>query len=523
MDDALDTPSPVGAELRVLLIEDNPGDARLIREMLVDGPVPRFHLDWADRFAAGAERIGEDGYDLLLLDLSLPDSSGLETFFRAHELAPTVPIVVLSGLDDETVAVRAVQSGAQDYLVKGRTDGRELSLAIRYAVERKRMEQERALLLESEQAARAEAERLAAERDAILQQITDGVITADPTGRVTFANPAAIRLLGLEGSGTPLDSILTAAQVRNSDGQPFAPEHFPLERAARTGESDVDSVLRIQQPGGAEVVVQAGATPILSEDGRRIGAVITMHDLTSRYELERQKDEFLSNVSHDLRTPVAAIKASIGVVLANEPSATPAPLHRMLANIDLASDEMARLVDDLLELTRLQAGRVQLWPSRVDLRGLALRAARSIEPLVHEREQRLELDLPTRQMNVVADGERIARVLLNLLSNAQKYGPVGGTIRLALESHPGEVIFSVSDEGPGIPPAEQERVFERFYRSETEATRFKVGSGLGLPIARALIELHGGRIWVESIPGHGATFKFALPTDPAHVGKDGKA
>lgn len=358
--------------LAILVIEDNAGDARLIHEMLTDTAGLPCRVESVARLAAGLQRLEEGPVDAILLDLSLPDSQGLETFTQLRAREPHTPVVVLSGLDDETIALRAVQEGAQDYLVKGRVDAHLLRRSLGYAVERHGMAEERA-------------------------------------------------------------------------------------------------------------------------------------------ELERQKDEFLSNVSHDLRTPLAAIKASVGVVLAHEPPGMAAALHRMLANIDLAADQMARLVDDLLELTRLKAGRVRLRLAGCDLRALAEQAARAIEPLAGERGQSLELLLPPAPVHAEADAERLGRALLNLLSNAQKYGRAGGVIRLSLHSGDGEVIFSVADDGPGIPEHEQGRIFDRFYRAETEATRKNQGSGLGLPIARALVELHGGRIWVESHPGAGATFKIALP------------
>jgi phosphoserine phosphatase RsbU/P len=367
---------PAAGHIRALLIEDNPGDARLIREMLreVSQALEVVHVD---RLAAGLEHLADHSMDAILLDLSLPDSTGFETFARTHTAAPNVPIVVLSGLDDEETAVRAVQAGAQDYLVKGRVDGALLMRALRYAIERQ----------------------------------------------------------GLQAA---------------------------------------------------------------------------------REQLERQRDEFFSSVSHDLRTPVASIKAAIGVVLANEPPNMPPSLHRLLGNIDLAADELAGLIEDLLEIARLQAGRVELWRSELDLRDLVTRAARSIEPLAQARQQHLELDLPEKPVWAAVDAERLGRVLRNLLGNAQKYGRDGGQIVVKLESADAErVSVAVSDDGPGIPESEQERIFERFYRTSAPRADGPVGSGLGLPIARALVELHGGRLTVDSAPGHGSTFRIHLPvSDP---------
>lgn len=359
--------------IHALLIEDNPGDARLIREMLRESTASgtaSVQLRHADRLSTGLEQLHTEAVThVVLLDLSLPDSSGFNTFKAVREAVPGVAVVVLSGLDDQDLAVKAVQEGAQDYLVKGQVDGGTLLRAMRYAVERQRLEQ-------------------------------------------------------------------------------------------------------------------------------------------LRRELERQRDEFFSSVSHDLRTPVAAIKAAIGVVLANEPAGMPPSLHRLLGNIDLAADELARLIEDLLEVARLQAGRIELWHSTVDLRDVVTRAVRALEPLTEGRHQHVDMSLPPEAVIASVDVERFGRVLRNLMGNANKYGREGGRIGVSLEQTSREVCLAVSDDGPGIPADQHERIFERFYRVGGAASS---GTGLGLAIARGLVDLHGGRLWVESTPGHGSVFRVAVP------------
>jgi signal transduction histidine kinase len=368
----------VSSAIRVLLIEDNPGDARLIREMLRDAGGEQLHveLSHADRLSTGLDQLAPCEVDVVLLDLSLPDSHGLATFAAVHAAAPLVATVVLSGLDDEGVAVRAVQEGAQDYLVKGRVDGVALLRSMRYAIERQRLE-------------------------------------------------------------------------------------------------------------------------------------------AARRDLEHQRDEFFSSVSHDLRTPVAAIKAAIGVVLAHEPPNISPPLHRLLTNVDLAADELANLIEDLLEVARLQSRRVELWRSDVDMRDVLARAVRALEPLFESRGQRVTVSVPEEPVLARVDAERIGRVLRNLLGNAHKYGREHGAIgvRLQAETDDAEKVhMSVTDNGPGIPLELQERVFERFYRVREVASVGPAGTGLGLAIARGLVDLHGGRMWVESSPGKGSTFHVLLPS-----------
>lgn len=500
--------APQTTPLAVLLIEDNPGDARLIELMLREVSDDAIHLTRTDRLATGKEFLALGATDAVLLDLSLPDSQGLDTFARLHETAPNVPVVVLSGLSDETVAVQAVAAGAQDYLVKGHVDGITLLRALRYAVERQRAELERQHFLAREQAARTEAERLASERAAILGQIADGVLIADPEGRVTFANPTAYQLFG-HLPGDPAAGLDWG--LHNDRRDPLAPADHPLVRAALRGAAITNAEWTIPRPGGTAAVVQGSAMPVLADDGTRLGAVLTLRDVTAQHDLERQREEFFANASHDLRTPLMAIKAAIGVVIANEPPGTPPPLRRMFGNIDRAADEMARLVEDLLELARLRAGRAQIAPLLRDLREVAERAARMIEPLVIERGQRLALDLPADPVWALVDAPRLERVIQNLLGNAQKYGHDGGTIALTLRQQGGEAILAIADDGPGIGREDLDRIFERYYRPGQGDGRRSPGSGLGLPIVKALVELHGGRVWVESEPDHGSTFSVALP------------
>jgi PAS domain S-box-containing protein len=376
---------------------------------------------------------------------------------------------------------------------------------------------ERTRLFEAERRARADAEKLASERAATLSKIADGVVLANPSGNVTFANDAARRLLPSIGTitGDGEDDVeMVLRDLRTAQGQPFALAEIPLVRAARAGETISSIDARIRRPNGKELIVEVSAVPVVTESREHLGAVMTIRDVTAQRDVERQKDEFLANVSHDLRTPLTAIKASIGVVLANEPPRTPEPLHRLFVNIELSADRMANLVTDLLELTRLQAGRAPFRPIWCNLNDVARQSARTIEPLMGAKNQHLALDLPAEPIYTRGDPDRLGRALLNLLSNAQKYGKTGGSIRLNLRVGPAEALFTVADDGLGIDPDEQKRIFERFYRSEAEATQRRQGSGLGLPIARAMVELHGGRIWVESTPGQGTVFSVALPLIP---------
>ncbi|MBW3632428.1 MAG: PAS domain S-box protein [Chloroflexi bacterium] len=369
-----------------------------------------------------------------------------------------------------------------------------------------------ARLLVSERAVRSEAETLAAERTTVLAHIADGVVVAAATGHVTYVNIAARRLLGLDEEERADWATVAFPPLVGTDGVSRTVEEF-LALAGERSELATSTSWRVVRVDETEVHVTAVAVPVVSEEGERLGAVLTLHDVTAAEALQRQRDEFLTNISHDLRTPLAAIRASLGVVLANEPPDMPESLHRLLTNADGAAERMGNLVADLLELARLHAGDIPLRRDDVDVRQVARRVVRAIEPLIDKRGQRLAVDLPSHPIVAPVDIQHLERALLNLLDNACKHGRQGGKIAFRLEPRPGEAVFAVSDDGPGIDPAYQERIFERFALPLGDQRNHLPGTGLGLPIAQALIELHGGHIWFDSNPGAGTTFWIAVPVD----------
>ena len=353
----------------------------------------------------------------------------------------------------------------------------------------------------------------------------DAIVITAADGRMVVVNHQAEQLFGYE-TGELLDQPVELL-LREAHRRSHLDHRARYNAARRIRPMGTGLDLVGQRKDGSYFPVEISLGPAEGADGPLVISIIrdiserkrmerereqlAIREQMSRAELERQKDEFLASISHDLRTPLTAIMASIGVVLANEPPGTPPPLHRMFVNIDLAAGRMARLVGDLLELTRLQAGRVEFRPVSCDLCDLVRRSVRSMEPLASARNQKIRVDLPAEPFFVRVDPDRLERALLNLLDNAQKYGTSGGAIGVRLDPHPEEVVLAVSNDGPGIPETERLRIFDRFYRSETEAIRRNQGSGLGLAIARAMVELHGGRIWVESAPGRGTTFSITIP------------
>ncbi|MCC6177772.1 MAG: GAF domain-containing protein [Chloroflexi bacterium] len=267
------------------------------------------------------------------------------------------------------------------------------------------------------------------------------------------------------------------------------------------------------------LAVFAAQAAIAVENAARYDEAV--HEREQLKELERLKSQFLSLVSHELRTPLSSIKASAEVLLSTTPPDAPEAHVRLLRNIDRSSDRLGSLITDLLDLVRLEGGRLELKREQLDLRAVVEEAAATVRPLADARRQSLLVDLGSDPCRVDGDRRRLEQIALNLLTNAVKYGRYGGRIWLHLRRIPdGLIRLEVRDDGPGIRESDQSLVFERFYRPDTDESRRAQGSGLGLPIARALTELHDGRIELRSEIGRGTSIVVTLPEAAADEDPD---
>jgi signal transduction histidine kinase len=438
-----------------LLVEDNHGDARLVQEALASGAShggSRIDLEWVDRLSTGLERLRAGGVDVLLLDLNLPDSHGWSTVVEVRHQEPHVPIVVLTGVDDEDGAITAVQRGAQDYLVKGHVDSNVLRRCIRYAIERHRM-------LEGVQALNESLERRVLERTQELSR-----------------------------SNALLESEII--------------ERKRTEEVLRTTLNELESRVaeRTVNLKEANDQLQAEAT-----DRERVEEMLEQQsrELTrSNAELE----QFAYVASHDLQEPLRMVTSYLQLIQRRYRGKLDAEADEF---IDFAVDggtRMKSLIQDLLAYSsvRTDAGRFAL----ADCGALLDRVvADDLQALVDESGATVTRDpLPT----VMADEGQIRHLLRNLLSNAIKFcsdEPPRVHV-LAKRNRNAEWAFSVRDTGIGIDPAHVKRVFGIFQRLHGRGEY--PGTGLGLAICKRIVESHGGRIWVESEPGNGSTFWFTL-------------
>jgi sigma-B regulation protein RsbU (phosphoserine phosphatase) len=366
------------APARVLLIEDNPGDADLVRLRLVEG-MADVQVNCVPRLSDALACLDVEVPSLVLLDLNLPDSHGAETFRRIMQKAPSVPVVILSGQDDEALAIKAVHQGVQDYLVKGDITSKQLERALRYAVE----------------------------RQGLLRSL----------------------------------------------------------------------------------------------------------EITRKQQLEF-KNRFLSHVSHELRTPLTCIHQYVTILLDGLAGDMKPDQTDHLKTVLKSVNQLHAMIRDLLEATRADSGKLRIDQRCIDIGELMQQAVAMMRPTAAEKHVGLQASVDQNVPLVYADPDRTLEVLINLIDNAIKFTPPDGSVSViasTVETDPSAVYLSVSDTGRGIPQEALPLVFERLYQDPDSIDDSRAGLGLGLYIAKEIVTLHGGRMWVASQPGSGSTFSFTLP------------
>ncbi|MEJ5224221.1 MAG: ATP-binding protein, partial [Anaerolineales bacterium] len=352
----------------------------------------------------------------------------------------------------------------------------------------------------------------ASQSQAILESVADGVLVTDSSNQINFVNNSVERILELSASqilGKPLEAFAglfgraTQAWIetirswsqnpaQHQAGETYA-EQFTLENGK---------------------VVLVNLAPVIWRN-EFLGTVSIFRDITREVEVDRLKSEFVATVSHELRTPMTSIRGYVDILLMGAAGAINDNQRHFLEIVKSNTERLNILVNDLLDISRIEAGRVTLSLQAVDLREIAEEV---IEDLVRRSQEEskpisVALDAPADVPYVFGDAERVRQILDNLIDNAYHYTPANGSISVSLRPNGTVVQVDVVDTGIGIPLEDQDRVFERFFRGEDPLVLATPGTGLGLPIVRQLVEMHHGRIWMQSsgIPGEGSTFSFTLP------------
>jgi len=323
---------------------------------------------------------------------------------------------------------------------------------------------------------------------AILDSAGEGIFGLDENGLATFINPAAAQMLGWS--------------IRELLGR----DVMELIRCHDAPWSSNSGTSEFCTKDERVMPVEYTSRALVANDGGSHGVVVTFRDISERRAVERMKDEFVSTVSHELRTPLTSIRGALSILNTGLLSAE--RRQRLLSIATSNSERLSRLINDILDLERIGAGRATPQPTPVDAQGLLRQAAEGVQTMAEQVGVRVVVE-PV-EAALCLDADRIMQTLTNLLGNAIKFSPAGTTVALGGEVRDTDFLFRVVDQGRGIPQNQLERIFERFQQVDASDSRDRAGSGLGLAICRSIVEAHGGRIWAES-DGNGSTFFFTIP------------
>lgn len=379
---------------------------------------------------------------------------------------------------------------------------------------------ERERALRERRVAQTSLERLSRQSELILNSAGEGIYGLNAVGKITFVNPAAARMLGYEVEELINRFMHEVVKHSQADGVRYFFEENPIYKTLQDGTVQHITDDIFYRRDGKKIPVEYVSTPI-REKSLIVGAVVIFKDITERQIIERMKDEFISVVSHELRTPLTSIRSALGLLARGCLKTELDKSQRMLEIAFDNTNRLVRLINDILDIERINSGKVTMQKQACNATELMMQAIDEMGAMAEKSEIKLNL-LPTQDesINLWVDRDRIIQTITNLLSNAIKFSPPGSQVHLSanLASNPinngakyPQVIFQVQDQGRGIPEDKLETIFDRFQQVDASNSRHQGGTGLGLAICRSIVEQHGGKIWVESQVGQGSIFYFTLP------------
>lgn len=504
-------------EIAALLVEDNPADIALLMELLQDSDAKSWQIAHCKRLHLALEQLRHTHFDVILLDLSLPDSQGLDTVIELQTAVPHIPIVVLTGLHDQTLARQALAQGVQDYLVKGQLSSELIIKTVEYAIERtqilrKLQEQTQELATTNEILQQREREFRT-----LVENTPDIIARYDRQFRCLYINPANTKQLGIPQG-------IYSGKTLLEMGYPPEMTQFlenALAQVFTTRQMRIDEFrVRYQEEWKT---YQTYVVPEFSAEGEIESVLTIARDITQLRQTEaafaeaeianRMKDEFLATLSHELRTPLNPILG--WVKLLQTRSFSTEQTQAALETIERNAQRQAQLVEDLLDLSQMIRGQLTLALAPVLLIEPIQAAIDTIRSAAEAKELEIETQLEPAIGYVRGDSTRLQQLIWNLLSNAVKFTPRGGKITIQLQKLNHDAQITVRDTGKGIKPNFLPFVFDRFRQEDSSNTRQFGGLGLGLSLVQQLVEAHGGTITAESPgEGQGATFIVRLPLLP---------
>ncbi|MCK4752237.1 MAG: PAS domain S-box protein [Planctomycetes bacterium] len=483
-------------EVKVLIVDDDKLDVTAAKRVLAKSShLAKFSSESANSLSDAIEHIGSKEYDIVLLDLGLPDSNGIETIRNVVEVNSNIPIVVLTGLDDEETGLLAIKNGAMDYIVKGPMLDSSLVRTVLYALERTKVAREL---------------HIAEERyRTIFENSAVAIMMADEQERIVSWNKFTEDLLGMDKEDLymkPLESLYPEDEwekIRTYDVKGSGMRHHLETKMVKKNEEIID--------------IDVSLSVLKDADGNVTGSIGIIRDITERKQAEEKvreamttKSQFISMVSHELRTPLAIMKEDLAIVLDGAAGKINADQRHFLETAEKNLSRLVRLINNVLDFQKLGAGKMEFAMEEYDINDAIRDVHETMVSSVEKKGVGFVLNLDDTLPKLRFDRDKIIQVLTNLVSNAMKFTDEGS---ITISSHIiGNVIkISVSDTGCGIKQEDLPKLFHKFEQLAGEGSRKTGGSGLGLAISKEIVEEHGGKIWAESVVDKGTTVDFLLP------------
>jgi signal transduction histidine kinase len=457
--------------------------------------------------------------DVVISDFSMPGMDGINFLREVKKRLEDCTLILLTGYADKESAIEAINTvGIYRYIEKP-WDNEELKLSISNGLERSRLISDLRQSVQDLTAAQTELERTNQRLEALVEERTqdlkatyqklngvirnsaDGILLLDQGQRITLVNPAAERLFQAAYGPQPILNTPLGHWVKTSGGKllAFSSEKFPSVSEVLIGEHPLEaSIARLAPPADSS-----------GDSGFEDGFVVVLRDIAERKEIERLRDDFISTLTHDLRTPLLAAIQTMGFFV-DGTLGTLSPRQTELIQMLIQSNrEMLGLVNVLLEVYKYESGRQKLIFDTVNIGELLERVYQELDALAQSRKQTLTVQPGLNGVAVLGDKQELKRVFVNLIGNAINFTPKGGKISVSLEKQDKMVQICIQDNGRGIPAKDIPMLFQRF--SQGTSKQRSSGSGLGLYLSRQIVEAHNGNIWVESEEGQGSRFYVALP------------
>ncbi len=451
-----------------------------------------FEVETAESGEIGLKMIEDKYYDIILLDLMMPSLSGFDVLSRVKSLHPDAVIIVISGYATVEYSIEAMKKGAFDFIPKPFMPD-QLRLLVTKAIEYTRALKDIA----------NEKSRMRV----LINHLGDGVLAVDAQKRVVLANPAFLKMLNCDSKdvvGLGIEELCGGSRIEALvENAVSMPQGEFVENC--------EELIFYDAEGGPEAVISARSVPFRDRAGRNVGAITVLHDITAQKKMEQIKSDFVAMVSHEVRSPLNSVLAQLHVItdgLAGDVS------PKQMEILGRASEKIKGLLSlstELLDLARIESGLMPLEKERVNPVEILQDQAAFHEPAAREKRISLELASLPQLPYLIANRRNVEEVLSNLIVNAIKYTPEGGKVILSASIENKYLRLSVTDNGIGIGPEDQERVFAPFYRIKNEKTRYTIGTGLGLAIVKSLVEIHGGFLRLESEVDRGSTFSVFFP------------